>query len=322
MKKNNLLEPSKKSYLIIIFTIIALSFFLLGEILVRTNNKKCQNFDEDKNTVDNFVCIEITKPPMMFEVFPMGQEKQIFYIVGNANNQYVVKLPLYLHDKIMRNYKKDSENFKYKIEGTTTKIYDSLKNALIKTYNKEHKDNQIDSKNYNDYFGGTYIDGGKSPNFDIKLIFNLLGAFFLTIDIILICGNIFASKNIKSAINKYGKENLERELNDSRTISYTKEGIYLTNKYVISNAFGFKVISYEDIYWVYILKRKTKGITIGKDLIACTKNKKTFSIATTNKIEILMEIISKICEKNNTVLVDYTNENLKKYKELIKSKEK
>ena len=136
MKKNNLLEPSKKSYLIIIFTIIALSFFLLGEILVRTNNKKCQNFDEDKNTVDNFVCIEITKPPMMFEVFPMGQEKQIFYIVGNANNQYVVKLPLYLHDKIMRNYKKDSENFKYKIEGTTTKIYDSLKNALIKTYNK------------------------------------------------------------------------------------------------------------------------------------------------------------------------------------------
>ena len=322
MNKNNLLENSKNTYLIIIFTIIALSFFALGEILVRTNHKKCQNFDEDKNTVANFVCMEITKPPVMFEVTPNGGKKQLFYLVENDENQYLVKLPLYLYNDIMKEYEANQENFKYKIEGTTYKIYDSLKISSTKVYNNEHNQTIINIVNYSDYFGGTYIDSDKSPNFDIKLVFNLLGAFFLAIDIILICGSIFASKNIKLAINKYGKENLERELNDSRTISYTKEGIYLTNKYVISNAFGLKVIPYEDIYWMYILKRKTKGITIGKDLIACTKNKKTFSIATTNKVDILLEIINKICEKNNLILVDYTNENLKKYKEFIKSKEK
>lgn len=179
MKKNNLLEPSKKSYLIIIFTVIALSFFAFGEILVRTNHKKCQNFDEDKNTVDNFVCIEITKPPVMFEVTPNGSKKQLFYLAQNDKNQYIVKLPLYLYNDIMKEYENNQENFKYKIEGTTYKIYDSLKIVSTKVYNEEQNQKIINITNYSDYFGGTYIDSGESPNFDIKLVFNLLGVFSL-----------------------------------------------------------------------------------------------------------------------------------------------
>ncbi len=322
MHKNNLLETVKKPHLVIIFTLLTLLFFTFGEILVRTNKNVCQNFDENRSTIDNFVCIEIENPPIMFKVTPNGGKEQIFYIVSNSNNQYLVKLPLYLYNKIMQEYENDKENFKYKIEGTTHQIYDSLKRASIKTYNREYNDNLINITNYDKYFGGTYIDSGESPTINIKLIFNLLGTFFLIIDIIIILSYIITRKNLQSAIKKYGKEELERQLNDKNTISYLKVGVYLTDKNIISTSTGFKVVPFSDIYWMYILKRKTKGITVGKDLMVCLKNKKTFSLASTFKDNDLIEIMQTIYQKNNSILLDYTNENIKKYKEFIKSKRK
>ncbi len=322
MNRNNLLETVKKPYLVIVLIILTLLFFSLGEILVRTNKKVCQDFDEDRSSIDNFVCIEIENPPIMFKVTPNGGKEQLFYIVSNSSEQYLVKLPLYLHNDIMEEYEKDKENFKYKIEGTTYKIYDSLKRASIKTYNKEFNENIINFTNYNEYFGHTYIDSGESPTIIIRVIFYLIGTFFLIISVAVIIAYINTRKNLKLAIKKYGKEELERQLNDSKTISYPKPGIYLTDKYIISNSTDFKVVPYQDIYWMYILKKKTNGITVGTYLTVCTKNKKTLLLAYMYKDKILIEIMQRIYEKNNSILLDYTNENLKKYKEFIKNRKK
>ncbi len=318
--QNNILKSYKNNNIIVIFSIITLLFFSLGFILAKNKEKECQKFLDNKITSNQYVYIEITKPPIPFKVTLNGSSSQNFYILSNSKHYYIAKMSLHTYTKLMTNYKKNKEDFSFKFEGTTKNIYETLKKTSIKVLNETNQEELLTNSNYDNYIGEFYIDGFQNPSFDIKLIFYLLGTFFFVLTIILLIEYFNASRNLKKILQKYSREELEKELGDKSTISYRESGTYFTRKYLISNVSGFKVIPYQDICWTYILKSKTKGVTIGKQVMIRTKDNKIYSIAFSQNEKLLREIIKKIYEKNNNILIDFTNDNLEKYKEMIKIK--
>ncbi|MDE6141704.1 MAG: hypothetical protein K2G03_03780, partial [Bacilli bacterium] len=106
------------------------------------------------------------------------------------------------------------------------------------------------------------------------------------------------------------------------TIAIPKAGVYLTKNYIISNSTGFKVVDYKDILWVYILKQKNHGITVGNHLMVYQKNGKGDTLAIMVKADKLEELIPEIQKKNKKVLVGYTTDNQKKYREMVKENNK
>ena len=317
---NNILKSYKNNNIIIIFSIITLIFFSLGFVLAKNKEKECQKFLDNKITSNQYVYIEITEPPIPFKVISNGSSSQNFYILSNSKNYYLAKMSLSTYTKLMTSYKKNKDDFSFKFEGTTKNIYETLKKTSIKVLNEINQEELLTNSNYDDYVGKFYIDGFQNPSFDIKLIFYLLGTFFLVLTIILLIEYFNTARNLKKILQKYSREELEKELSDKNTVSYIKLGTYFTRKYLISNVSDFKVIPYQDICWTYILKSKTKGITIGRQVMIRTKDNKIYSIAFSQNEKLLREIIKKIYEKNNNILIDFTNDNLKKYKKMIKIK--
>ena len=93
----------------------------------------------------------------------------------------------------------------------------------------------------------------------------------------------------------------------------------MTDKYLVTCFTGLNVINYEDILWLYYQDVSYNYVPVGKYLVAATVNKKRIRIAYSYKnAELLVEIMNKIQEKNNQIMLGFTKENQKKYKELIK----
>ena len=111
------------------------------------------------------------------------------------------------------------------------------------------------------------------------------------------------------------------ELAKESTMYFKKEEICLTDKYIISTFLGLNILKYDDIVWTYYEDRRYNFVSIGKYLIARTKNKKAYQIAYTfRNVDLLIEIMNKIHDKNDKVMVGFTKENQQAYKELTKKK--
>ena len=75
------------------------------------------------------------------------------------------------------------------------------------------------------------------------------------------------------------------------------------------------------MYWIYINNTKYRGITTGRYLIAIKKDKRSVQIAYAVRDEkMLQEIMEKIHEKNDQILIGYTPENQKAFVEFRKNK--
>ena len=124
---------------------------------------------------------------------------------------------------------------------------------------------------------------------------------------------------MKKTLKEFNKDELEKALENS--VAYEKAKIYLADEYLISTASGLDVIKYDDLYWIYINKTKYRGITTGRYLIAIKKDKRSVQIAYVVRDEkILQEIMEKIYEKNDQILIGYTPENQKTFAEFRKNK--
>lgn len=85
----------------------------------------------------------------------------------------------------------------------------------------------------------------------------------------------------------------------------------------------FKVISYEDVIWLYPFEQKVNGIKSSKSIMVVTNDGKTSNIVTVpaitkGRMEMFDEIFNTIANKNDETLIGYTSENAKIIKEQIK----
>ncbi len=320
---------NKKNILIIGLVILAIAIGLIVAGVI-TNKNKYDNEEvhvyndliaAKKDKEEMLVELEITEIPYLFATKEEKSTKQNFYFAIDKNNYwYIVRLTEDTYKKIEEQYNADKENFKYTLKGY---IYDDpseLKRLAISAYNENLSETaeKLTTTNFRDYLGITYLDETKTPFDSTATTFIGIGIGTGVISLIFFIIYFSKAAKIKSALKKYNIEDLKDELNNCDMSQYAKQTIYLTNKYLISTLNGLDVFEYKDIVWVYNEKRKQNGVSLGVWLIVCTMDRKRIQVARAQKDDILIEIMTKIKEKNQDILVGFTGDNNKQYKEITK----
>ncbi len=316
-----ILKPSKKTLIVlIILVVLSVAGFTASEIMMQPGkDEKCTSYDTlislDQDEENKYAKVTITDMPYEFATKKENSSTERYYFVIDENNYlYIVRLSPKKYQDIEKKYNENKENFKYELKGYLFNTPNELKKLAISEYNKGRTaDQKITASDFKDYFGKTYLDDRITPNSDMATVFIMIAFFtsiFSTVTLVIYINSII---RVKLAIKKYGKEELELELSKDTVQAYPKAKIHLTEKYVMSTINGLHIISYEDILWTYIEKRRQNGVTTAKFIIAATKIGKKYYIASNFNEDILAEIIANIAEKNNEVLVGFTSENRKEY---------
>ena len=162
--------------------------------------------------------------------------------------------------------------------------------------------------------------------FAIMFLVGLIFAFTNTDEmmafVFILCGSIFSLMFFGILLGKKIKSNKRMkniDLNQLRNelmqgvVEFEGTKTYFTNNYMLSNYYYTFVIKYSDIAWVYKHDKTNQyGTVLGSDLMICLKNKKkeytTFGEA----------FIEEILRHNPNVLVGYSFENKKIYKNICK----
>lgn len=246
---------------------------------------------------------------------------QTYYFIADENNiVYIVRISDETYKKIEEAYNEQQENFSYELEGYIFNIESDLKKIAMDEFGNVFENApKLTEQNYEDYLGTTYLNEYVTPYTETNGI--MVGIACMAGFIAILFGVLYIISVIK--VYKYTKtsdfEDLKYELEKSTSKHFAKERIYLTDNYIISDVNGLlKVNRYEDFIWVYILKAQQYGRTVNIFLKAKTKNRRELNIANSLDKNILNEIIYFIKQKNPNVLVGFTPENKKEYKNRCK----
>lgn len=328
MEIEKIFKP-KKILLIIGLVILAVAIGLIVAGCM-TNSKK-HNSEEvhvyndliaaNKDKEEMFVELEIREVPYLFATKEeKGSKESYYFAIDEYNYWYIVRLTDKTYKKLEEQYNADKENFKYVLKGYIYNDPSELKRLAISAYNEnlEESAEKLTSTNFKDYLGSTYLDETKTPFDGTASTLIGVGIGVVIISSIFLIIYISQATKIKSTLKKYDVEDLKDELNNCDMNEYKKQSIYLTNKYIISTLNGLDAFEYKDILWIYNEKRKQNGVSLGVWLIVCTADRKRIQVARAQKDDILIEIMTKIKEKNQDILVGFTGDNNKQYKELTK----
>ena len=314
-----ILKNSKKGLLISLgMLILSIILITLGTSLgVKAEDKVAKDYgaliSSKQDNTDEYVKITIAYLPYLFaeESDDYGGKK--YYIVfDNRDYPYIARLTDDTYKKLENLYD-NNEEISYELKGYLFKQEKELRDLAIDAHKELFEDSEISEANYELYFGKSYLDETITPTTNLEAITIGIGVGLIFLSFFIFIFYIVSRIRFKKNIKKYSKEELEYELSKKDTLYFKKEHICLTDKYIISTLTGL------DILWLYYENRRYNFISIGKYIIARTKNKKMISIAYTyGNEELLIEIMKKITEKNNNILLGFTKENQQKYNELIK----
>lgn len=328
MDYKKILNGDKKiKILAIVFVIIIIA--LIGGMVFLDNKRKNPDIEakdyneliykgEDKE--NEYVYFTIVEQPYEVATKETDSSKEHYYIVFDENDSmYLVRLKTETAKRLTTEYEMDKENFSYTFKGFLKKTPIELRDITIKTYNKWAKNEVLSLSNFSQAFGTTYMDETKSPYstvYGLCVCATVIAVIAALTSIII---DIISTLSIKKILRIYDRSELEDELESDSVAAYPKAKIYLTNKYIISNIMGLKIMKYSDIAWIYNQKHYYNGVPTGIKLLAYNKAGKCIQIASTYRDEnLLNEIIFKIQEKNKDVLVGFTSENGAAFKEIKK----
>ncbi len=238
------------------------------------------------------------------------------YIVSDDKHYFLATMNSKLYNKIKAH---DFTKGPYKIYGLSTKVDANLKKIIMDAYSEE----DFTDQDFYNLYGGVYIDTSYSNKaFPILLI---LGIFSLIISIGFLIKYIISKTKINRDLKRINDNDLKRietELKSSDTLKYPENKLFLTKNYIINLNKGLKVITYDNIIWAYenLIKGKGKNkniLLMNKDGILITVA--NFKNNDENEAKII-NILTKINEKNKDILIGFSSENLKKAQAKIKEK--
>lgn len=316
MNKKNILETTQKPYTAIVFTVLALVFFLLSFIFSQMPLAEGKSFDDDRNTIYSTVHIDITILPLAFETVAK-EGRETFYITGNGENLYIVQLDKKQYQKILEEYQNNPTDFRYHIVGETYRIFLNLEESSQSAYNDAKGEIVITDSNYEEYFGQAYIDGTETAGLVVGVFFSIFGYVFTMAALVSVIEYVNRMRKLKQAIKAHGKEKLTELLNDPQTLAYKNAGTYLTKQFLISNSVDFKAVSYNDIFWIYILNKRINFISVGKYIMVATMDGKRQPVVYSKNQKVLEEIMAKIYEKNPAIRLGYTKDNQQSYRDYL-----
>ena len=207
------------------------------------------------------------------------------------------------------------------ITGITKSINSDLRKIAIDSYGDFFSDDNVNEENFEDFYGTVFLKEGEDPRDpDLQYLIALLAFVFFLIAIIeYLVIKIKTKRNMKKIKNSEDYDSIEAEMESNEKEEFLKIGTVLTKNYIVDGSFGFKVIKYSDIEWVYPFKFKQYGITTNRRLIVYTKDRKMHNIAMSDAISKkgrneFDAIYNKLMEKALNAMFGYTKENIEKFK--------
>lgn len=330
-KSSEFLKKIKKGkvYLVvsIIFIIIVLAFSALM-YSVYQNDMKNPLPMTDVTEEGKYVTIEAQVMTDYFATNNYDDGLHKTYFVFDDKYTYIVDLDDKNRERLNEIYEysyngnEDSEPAKsVELKGMTKEIPSDLKRIAITSYNEIFGENIVNSANFDQYFGGVYLDTYEDPMTEFAFVlvicipFAIIGISFLITYFIM-------KRNTKNSMIKFG-DKWDQILNDidaNDSIYYKKAKLYLTRNYIISYQNGLEIFDYKDIIWVYPHEYRYNGVVTQKSIYVVTKNSKAHKLATisnSKKNRILFdELYNTLINKMPDILMGYTKENIKAAKEL------
>ena len=248
------------------------------------------------------------------------ENNNAYYIVNDGKYLYVIYMNEEKYQSIIQN------KSEVKIEGITKYPTKDVKELAIEKFNDDKDENdKISLVDYDNYFGDVYLDMEESES-SIAIFQIFLIVITIIPGIIIFIINLVKIINFNKIKSKYSIKELDNEMNDKNSFYYDKANLYLTPNYIINFSGKLFIIKYTDIDWIYPNITKTNGIKTAKSIILITKENKTYIISNLSNItrkskEIYDEIWDTIVSKNSDMLVGYTEENIKAYKDKKKKVE-
>lgn len=311
--KNN----SKYLLTVVILFIVSIVMFAMSTPVEEEESPKDYNdlIVDKQDQEGSYATVTIDSVPILFAT----NDYENYYIVMDTNNyMYLSRLTDDTYNKLEKEYS-TNKSINYTLTGYLYNAPEELQKLAMDIYNEEMGEEIITKYNYHTYFGSTYLDETNNPNANDTFL--AIGFILIIVSIIIFIVYLVNVIKTKKTYKKYSKEELTTILQESTTIAYPKANIYLTSKYIISTSSGITVTKYEDLVWMYIQRRTYNFINIGTNLLGRTNNNKVVNLAVTYRNNYLLEeIISEIEKHNKNILIGYTKENSKAYRETVKNK--
>ena len=301
---------------VILFVVSIVMFAMSTPIEEEESPKDYNDLIVDKQDQEgSYATVTIDSVPILFAT----NDYENYYIVMDTNNyMYLSRLTDDTYNKLEKEYS-TNKSINYTLTGYLYNAPEELQKLAMDIYNEEMGEEIITKYNYHTYFGSTYLDETNNPNANDTFL--AIGFILIIVSIIIFIVYLVNVIKTKKTYKKYSKEELTTILQESTTIAYPKAKIYLTSKYIISTSSGITVTKYEDLVWMYIQRRTYNFINIGTNLLGRTNNNKVVNLAVTYRNNYLLEeIISEIEKHNKNILIGYTKENSKAYRETVKNK--
>lgn len=274
----------------------------LNDIIINEENEK----DYKSAYINN------VSSPVKFAIDK--ENNNAYYIVNDGKYLYVIYMNEEKYQSIIQN------KSEVKIEGITKYPTKDVKELAIEKFNDDKDENdKISLVDYDNYFGDVYLDMEESES-SVAIFQIFLIVITIIPGIIIFIVNLAKIINFNKIKSKYNIKELDNEMNDKNSFYYNKANLYLTPNYIINFSGKLFIIKYIDIDWIYPNITKTNGIKTAKSIILITKENKTYNISNLSNItrkskEIYDEIWDTIVSKNSDMLVGYTEENIKAYKD-------
>lgn len=202
----------------------------------------------------------------------------------------------------------------YELKGVARKLNTSDRNEIASVFD-------IPSYESEDYFGVMYLDATSTPGSDAMALWMVGFIISLVLGLVFLLIGLPGSLNFKKCIANLEERGLldaaAAELESEACQKVGKDCARLGRQFFFGKKSGM-VLPYSDIQWLYRQNVKRNFITVAVNLIVST-NKLNQKVMLTynggNRDEELNKVFMAVAQNNPNVLLGYSSENQKAYKE-------
>ena len=203
------------------------------------------------------------------------------------------------------------------------KISEDLKEIIIDQINEMYGSGTLTEENFAEVCGNYLINVKKTPATiaEVPLVIFFVGGFlFMMFGVILLSYQLRSRKTMKR-LSPVEQEDIEASIENERALHIPGTGIYLTDRFVINVASYLIIYRYEDILWLYIYRLKRYGTTTSIGIRVGDRQGKirTIGLSGRKHQDDMTELLEEIARRTPDVLVGYTKENRKAFKEIVKT---
>lgn len=322
--KKSLKSGNKWLILTIISLLITLGFVIWAIIVSQSKSKYLNDvIMKDKNEEGVYACVNVTAIPYAFAKTSTEKRENRYYFIRDDSYFYIAYLDYTTFKSL--NYESIEDNPKT-ICGVTSLIDKDIKKIAIDVYNEDMESEIVNYSNFNNYFGGVYlntISEINDPTIQICLSV-ILGSFTMVIGIITALYKIKTKRFIKNLTTEEW-EQINNEIESSDTKYYKQAETYLTKNYLIDLSSGLYAIKYSNIVWLYPYELRHNGILFAENLVIFDKHFTRNLVAGIKMSkkkgqQIFNEIADEILNKNKSIIWGFNSKSIQQFNELKQNK--